>query len=319
MTAEDWARSSFVRSLSWEITQAIRALAYPSKQLHHRAWLESVDRTGVSANLRLLLACNPASGWIPDFLAPPPRPGDVPLADELAEIALYPHEFVAADLQRSLDSHPTRARRSVLEPLVAEPAAALDRILIELEWAWTHLLAPFWAPVRELISADIAFRSREITRLGFGSALVQIHPSVTIDEGSVRVANTDALTLDLAGKGLALMPSAFVWPDVIVVHDQPWPMTLVYPARGIGELWSAPPVPPAALAGVVGKTRALLLADLAEPSTTTALAARHELSPAAVSTQLGRLHAAGLVSSQRIGKEVLYRRTRLAEGLLRGG
>ncbi len=318
MNAEDWARSSFVRSLTWETNHAVRALVYPSKQLHHRAWLESIPRSQAQARLRVLLACNPASGWVPDFLAPPPQSADLPLKDELAEIARYPAELVAADLRRSLDSHPTRSRSVVLEPLIAEPARALALIVAELEWAWTELLAPFWTPVRELLSADIAYRSRDIGRVGLGRALVRIHPDITIDDGAVQVANVDDVTLELVGKGLALMPSAFVWPDLIVVHDPPWPVTLVYPARGIGELWSAPPTPPSAVEGVIGRTRAILLADLAEPATTTALAARHGLSAAAVSTQLGRLHAAGLLSSHRIGKEVHYRRTRLAEGLLQG-
>ena len=50
-------------------------------------------------------------------------------------------------------------------------------------------------------------------------------------------------------------------------------VTVVYPARGIAELWSAPAAAPHALAAVLGATRAALLTDLAAPSTTTALAA----------------------------------------------
>ena len=114
------------------------------------------------------------------------------------------------------------------------------------------------------------------------------------------------------------MPSAFAWPDVLVIHEPPWPPTLVYPARGIGDLWTANSRPPAGLAGVLGSTRALLIADLGQPATTIALAARHHLSPAAVSTQLGRLRDAGLVTSHRLGKEVHYRRTPLAEALVHG-
>ena len=76
------------------------------------------------------------------------------------------------------------------------------------------------------------------------------------------------------------------------------------------------PPPPARLAGVLGRTRALLIADLAAPSTTTALAARHRLSPASVSAQLTRLREAGLVSSHRLGKEVHYQRTPVAEALI---
>jgi DNA-binding transcriptional ArsR family regulator len=316
---KDWARSRFVRSLAWEIVQAMRAVTSARKQLHHASWLESIDRGAIAARLPVLFALNPASGWTPDFLAPPPRLADRSLEDELAEIGAYPPASVAADLQRCLDSNPTRSRHAAIEPLIADPVTALTLIVSELRWAWSELIAPFWPPVRELISADIAYRSSEIARVGLGQALVDLHDRVSVEDGAVVVAQSDDVSIDLAGAGLSMMPSAFVWPDVILVHDEPWPTTLVYPARGIGDLWNAPPTPSTGLAGVLGYTRALLLTDLAAPSTTTALAARHHLSPAAVSTQLARLRSAGLVTSHRLGKEVHYRRTRLADSLLHGG
>ncbi len=204
----------------------------------------------------------------------------------------------------------------MLEPLIAAPEVALARILEELTWAWNELLAPFWSQVHELIDADIAYRSRQSSRMGLGQALMDLHPDVGWRDGTITVEHSDDITVDLAGQGLTLMPSAYVWPRVLLALDPPWPLTLVYPARGIGELWSAPPAAPSGLAGVLGATRALLLADLAQPASTTTLAARHHLSPAAVSTQLGRLRDAGLVGSRRQGKEVLYQRLRSAEHLL---
>ena len=53
----------------------------------------------------------------------------------------------------------------------------------------------------------------------------------------------------------------------------------VYPARGIGELLGGRHgrAPPPSLARLLGRTRALILTDLAEPASTTALAARHGL------------------------------------------
>ena len=192
----------------------------------------------------------------------------------------------------------------------------MARIVDELRWAWFALLAPFWSPVDELVSDDIAYRSRRIARGGLGRMLEDLHSSVSWRDGTVVVDHTEQLTIDLAGQGLALMPSAFVWPAVIVVHDHPWPPTLVYPARGIGELWTSPPAPAPGLVGVLGRTRALLLTDLGRPATTTVLARRHGLSAAAVSTQLQRLHEAGLVTAKRSGKEVHYQRTAAADVLV---
>ena len=134
---------------------------------------------------------------------------------------------------------------------------------------------------------------------------------------SVVVEDVSEEVVDLDGSGLVLMPSAYVWPAVVVVVDEPWQPTIVYPARGVGELWHAPPPPPRALAALLGRTRALLLTSLDEPTSTTALAARLGLSASGVSRHLIALRDAGLVSTTRHGHDVRYARTRLGGDLLR--
>jgi DNA-binding transcriptional ArsR family regulator len=313
--AEDWPRCRFTRSLLWETVQAVRTLVEPVQQQYHRAWLDTIDRDEAQRHLPGLIALNPHAGWVPDFLAPPPRPATRTIEEELTEVASYHTDLVAADIQRSLASNPTRGRRQALGSLIAEPLGARQQLVDELRYAWTVLVAPFWDPVHELIDADVAYRSAQIIRGGFDAALHGLHPNVTLAQDSIIVKHSDGAHLDLAGRGLALMPSAFVWPHAIVVHDRTWPPTLVYPARGIGDLWTRPSRAPSGLAAVLGRTRALLLDDLDRPATTTTLAARHNISPAATSTQLSRLRTAGLITSQRVGKEVRYRRTTLGDAL----
>lgn len=314
--AEDWAKTRFVRSLLWEASQAVRTLLHPRQQLHHHTWLNTVDQAGARARLPVLLALNPAVGWVPDFTAPAPQTGERGIEAELAEVATYPLAAVAADLQRSLLSHPSRRRHAELTPLIDDPAAALALILAELRWAWETLLAPFWEQVSDLVAADVAHRSRAAARVGLGRVIAELHPDVTWRDATITVAHSERIHLDLGGQGLALMPSVFVWPHAVVAHDAPWPPTLIYPARGVGDLWTAPPPPSAGLAGVLGPTRARLLTDLCVPATTTTLAARHRLSPAAVSAQLSLLREAALVTARRSGKEVHYRRTPTAEALI---
>ena len=58
-----------------------------------------------------------------------------------------------------------------------------------------------------------------------------------------------------------------------MIYDAPWQPTLLYPARGVALLWEAErPQPGAALAGVLGSTRAQVLVTLDAPRTTTELA-----------------------------------------------
>jgi DNA-binding transcriptional ArsR family regulator len=88
---------------------------------------------------------------------------------------------------------------------------------------------------------------------------------------------------------------------------------LAYSARGIATLWeSATPPAPHAIAGLLGRTRAALLAALDQPTSTTHLAQRLSLIPGAISQHLTVLNDCGLVAGTRIGRSVLYRQTRAA-------
>jgi DNA-binding transcriptional ArsR family regulator len=315
--ARDWARCRFVRSLLWEVEHAARTLIDARQQQYHRTWLNTIDRDEALRRLPVLLALNPHNGWVPDFLTPPAEATTRSIDQELGAVAQTPPRQIAAELRRSLDSRPTRARHAVLDELITHPATARRRLVAELRYAWTELLAPFWQPVHDLIEVDLAYRTEQLGRHGFGTVLAGLHPAISVSDTTLTIARGIDGTIDLAGRGLALLPSAFVWPHLALVHEHPWPPTLVYPARGVGELWAERPGTPAALAAALGRTRALLLDDLDKPATTTALAARNALSMATTSADLRRLHAAGLITAQRVGKEVRYRRTTLGENLIR--
>ena len=114
------------------------------------------------------------------------------------------------------------------------------------------------------------------------------------------------------------MPSAYAWPVVTAIVDGPWQPTVIYPVRGVAELWAAPSSPPRALARLLGPTRALLLVSLDRPASTTALAARLGRSTSGVSGHLLTLRDAGLVITSRHGHELRYARTRLGAALVRG-
>jgi DNA-binding transcriptional ArsR family regulator len=111
-------------------------------------------------------------------------------------------------------------------------------------------------------------------------------------------------------------PAAFHWEGIAPIVDPPWQPTLIYPARGLELLWTPPVTTPEALARVVGRSRARLLAALDAPLSTTELARRLELTAGATSQHLGALRAAGLVTATRQGHEGLYLRTHPAECLL---
>ncbi len=111
------------------------------------------------------------------------------------------------------------------------------------------------------------------------------------------------------------MPSVFCWPDVVSGFEPPWQPTVVYPARGIGGLWTrAAERTPESLARLLGRGRAGVLCALVEPASTSALAHRLGLARSSVSAHLSALRAALLVS-RRYGHQVLYERTPLGIAL----
>ncbi|MET7461573.1 helix-turn-helix domain-containing protein, partial [Nonomuraea sp. NPDC005501] len=104
-----------------------------------------------------------------------------------------------------------------------------------------------------------------------------------------------------------------VYPDT----TPPYPPPVRYPPRGVATLWERRAADtPSALATVLGRTRARLLAELDQPASTQDLARRLELAEPGVSRHLTALRDAGLCTSHRTGRYVLYARTAVAEALL---
>jgi DNA-binding transcriptional ArsR family regulator len=123
----------------------------------------------------------------------------------------------------------------------------------------------------------------------------------------------------LGGAGLLLVPSVFVWPQIAVYADEPWPKAIVYPARGVATLLEhGPPEAPEHLAALLGRSRALLLDTLAEPASTSQLARAFGMATGAVGDHLAVMHRAGLIERARSGRSVLYHRTALGDALVGG-
>jgi DNA-binding transcriptional ArsR family regulator len=206
-------------------------------------------------------------------------------------------------------------QRRRLESLLADPAAALELLVTRLHEAWGTLVAPFWPRIRTLLARDIEERSRTLAGRGLRTALDELDHRIRWTRRGLSVANRDRDVVNIGDRGLVLMPSAYVI-KVATVVDEPWQPTIIYPARGVAELWRAPTVASDALARLLGRTRALVLASLEQPLSTSTMAALIELSPAGASRHLLALRDAGLITGARHGHEIRYERTALGSALL---
>ncbi|RKN46903.1 ArsR/SmtB family transcription factor [Streptomyces hoynatensis] len=308
-------RLRFAVSPLEETLGALRVLLGRHRHPVHLPWLAAAAGTARELPLAELARVLGARRYITEFLGPPPQGRETTAEAQLAELRSTPPAQVARELAM-VDAD--------LGSLPRDPARARDLLADQMELAWTRLVAPQWPRLAEVLAADIDHRARLLAAEGFAAVLAELHPRVALVAGR---EGEDTLVIDsharirtrLDARGLLLVPSVFAWPAIGVVTVPPWQPTLIYPARGVGALWERPPGGADRLAAVLGRTKAALLETLSEPGSTSRLAARLGLSPGTVSEHLTALRGAGLLTTTRRGREVVYRRSPLGDALLAGG
>ena len=265
-------------------------------------------------DLSLPLALLPRKGYIADFLTPPPVSPLMSIADELAMIRETSPELVAHDVELLVrNENPPET----LQPFLDDPAGSVERLADSLETFWSVAIEPDWPRIQSLLEADILYRSRRLTEGGLDLLFSDLHGEVEWGGDVLTIKCECAVPdLDLAGRGMLLVPSAFSPHKTSAMTEEPWQPTVIYPARGVALLWEEARTAPEALSKVMGRSRAALLADLDAPRTTTDLAQRLEMTPGGVSQHLTALKDSGFVTARRNGRVVLYCRSELADQLV---
>ncbi|MFI5833008.1 DUF5937 family protein [Micromonospora sp. NPDC051300] len=315
-SAADLRRCRFAVSPVLETLSAVRLLSPREGVGPHRRWFDALDTREL--DLRPIAALQPRRGYTPDFLSPPPTGPHARFEDELAAVAASDHARVRAEVRRALADTPGAAESATGRLLLGDPARVLRTLVATVRQAWEVLVEPVWPQVRGLLDADVGFQTRRLAEGGLDRLFAELHPLLRWNNGVLTREYGDDEHRDMRGEGLALVPSAFKWDQVVVIVDRPWQPTVIYPARGLGTLWQPLSTDRhAALGRLIGRTRAALLLDLDEPASTTTLAHRHALAAGTVSGHLSVLRDAGFVTGQRHRHEIRYRRTPLGEAALR--
>ncbi|WP_308195768.1 winged helix-turn-helix domain-containing protein [Dactylosporangium sp. AC04546] len=303
LTAADLLGVRFAHSPMAEVvtsTFALRGTAWP-----FAAWRERVAGDVARAGLGTFWAVlDPPTGVVPDFLTPVPATPRPRLSEELRRIAATPLARVEAELTAAgVPSH--------------DPAGVLGSLVREIERYHRIAVAPVWPRLRSAAEAEIAARAQLTAARGPRSLLADLHPRLRWDPDALRLdylKDGDHPPWSLDGHALALLPSGFAGPHAWVMESGAG-RALWYPPAAYGALWAAPFPPPAALAGLLGATRAAVLSLLAVPSSTGDVAATLSLAPATASHHLTALRDAGLAVGARTGRRLLYRRTDLGDRL----
>ena len=298
---------------------ALLVLNDPGRHCWYLPWLRDIQQVVAELDLGLLSIAAPVRGHGPDFLWPSPTSPLTTIEDDLAQVQATDPSTVAAELAeqaRRLD--PGTVPVDLYRALTGDPVEIRDLLVAQQRLAWQTLVAPLWDRMRGMLDADITTRARQLADGGLEALFANLHPRATWQSDALHLTGLHRGTLDLRGRGLVLVPTAFGWPKLGIGPTSDTaaaPPALVYPMLGAGRLWE-PSTRPPAIGRLLGAGRAFILAETFVPSTTSSLAQRVDLAPATVSQHLAVLRDAGLVTAERRGREVLYRQTPLAAALL---
>ena len=313
----------FATSPVQELILSVRTLATPSNGMH-RPWI--IDAAGSlkvsDVRLDLLMALVRPDGYIPDFLVPTPAGFRETIDVGLGRVEAADPDEVSRQLlhlamhDRAQAGGGRAARVGLLRDLAAAPREALALIVNELRRYFGVAVAPSWPRIERLLYADLEFRAGQLSSGGLVELFQSLHPRIRFDGGEVYIEKYYDGVFDLGGRGLVLVPSVFAWPDALVSTAEPHAPSLTYSPRGMALLWKFSDVHRRSLAGVLGRTRALVIASLDLPMTTSQLATQFELTAATMSGHLKALQSAGLLVARRDGRSVWYLRTPVADALL---
>ncbi|MEV0690764.1 DUF5937 family protein [Streptomyces sp. NPDC050388] len=274
--------------------------------------------------------------YIPDFLTPPPS-SSVPSIHHVADtVRRTPPDEVDYHLDIAFRGRAVRAEvaatfgstaaherwRRPMPPAVADaladgPAALAARAADALVDYFTAVLEPEWDTTRALLQDDISHRAEKMADLGAGAMIDNLSEGVRWRDGEVRIARPYDVVVDWASDGFVLVPSTAQDEQVLFSAERPRTPVITYPARGVFRLWNpSTERGDEAIRHLIGDTRALLLASLDEPRSTSQLSRDTALAPATVSYHLSILRRARLVRSRRRSRVVLYQRCPLGTRLL---
>ncbi len=273
---------------------------------------------------------------IPDLFAPSPVDDLRSFEDELAALLTLSHGTIALEFSRPLYDHGGRRDPSVVQreevqkrivssarlaggdPELArlifqDPLALAGRFAKFLGDYWEAAFRDEWEALEPRLAQAISEVGRKMAADGLYSFLHTVSPQLRFDESREQfgVDLPHRHTVDVTEeRPLLLVPSFYVWPHVQINCDEPWPLSVIYPAPFVA-VESRPPLPSTELVTVLRAlgehTRLRALKLISErPRSTQELAPLLGISEAGLSKHLRQLASAGIVQSRRDGYYVLY-------------
>lgn len=301
----------FAVSALAETANSIRLLGDPAPPPMHGRWLAAAGKRVAGLDLDMLRKLLAPGRYAPDFVHPLPSRGTAEFGDEITTMLSTPPDLVAAEISAA---YPGSDLPPALRPFRTDPQHALGELARQLRAYWERAVVPYWPQIRALLEADVLYRACQMAGTGWQHMLAGIDPGLSVTDSAIRIRKDCCTeTIQTDQRGLLFLPSVFAWPSALAICRPPWPPAVVYPARGIGTLGHRRQPAAEPLGRLLGQHRAAILTILDQPLATTHIASKIGITPGGVSQHLTVLRDAGLVTSSRAGRFVLYQRTQAGD------
>lgn len=296
----------------WEIAVSLHRLQTREGRWAYAPWFRtaraSLCRAGLERTVKtFLVPLFPRASYFPDFLTPPEATKGLDAG--LEAVLAVPHERVVREVDALI--------RAVGAPAWARRLAERDmreQLVDALRAYHRAVIAPHEEQIQERLHAERARQAHTLFHTGTEGLFAGLGPTIRWRPPVLEIhPYPDHRDVNLAGRGMLLIPSHFCWNAPIALADPELPPVLLYPLHHR-------PTPPAAgsppLHALLGPTRAAILRASATGSTTTEAARRAGVTPTTASHHTGVLRDAGLITSHRHANTVLHTLTPLGAALL---
>jgi DNA-binding transcriptional ArsR family regulator len=292
----------------------------PIRQGHHSAWV-SRARNALRPGMRPWLELNPGMlAATLDFVGRTELRPSLPHA--LDDIRATPR----GEIERGVGELSRDRRLPGWVHHLADPDGhALAGLTRAMDVYFQAVLSPSWDAIEHEVERDHAFRVRTLTEDGAEGLLRSLAPVFQWrppilhwdQHHETLPAEPGTIDIHLAGRGLILMPTVF-WSGLAVDDDPARTPILTFPIPGAALTVANhdDEVRLAAIAGLLGHTRAAVLRATVVGRSTSELAADLGIALGSASEHAKTLRRAGLVTSQRHGNTVRHYVTPLGRSLL---
>jgi DNA-binding transcriptional ArsR family regulator len=318
LTPADLAKVRFVPTIGplAEAWESIAVLREPHPGPYWLAWRERMRRSLAASDELEINSFASRTGCLFDLLGVTgPTPTTV---GTVAAFLDAPAERLEAEVD-----HLSRFGDPSLTRLGRLPASDAERraFLRALHRYARGLIGDEWTKIERRLHADLRARTAGLATDGLGHVLRRLHGTVGWDQrtSTLTVDQRADGALNLGGRGVVVAPKYFTTRVAVHIPVEPdAPLILTYPLVRDAHGTEHPPSPRVAdLAGVLGGTRATMLAAIARGQRTQRdLASAAGTTTVAISQHAAKLRAAGLITTVRRDGRARHYLTDVGEALV---